>query len=293
MSDTADDTWETMHAAIQQGKVWRSELFLRRKDGSEFDAGVTIAPGSQPNDDSLHTVAVVRDISQDKALQDQKSRFIANASHELRTPIQNIITRLYLIKHQPPRMKEHIEVIETVTERMRRLVEDLLDLSRFDRGVIPLEKEPVGLQELIQSVVDVQLAEAQMRGIRLTTEMIHEPLFVLGDSERLGQVVTNLVMNALNYTPDDGIVSVTLAQERQYAIVCVKDTGVGIAPARIEQIFEPFVRLSENRQGSGLGLSIAKEIVEMHGGTIDVTSTLGQGSCFTLTFMLAPAVARR
>jgi signal transduction histidine kinase len=188
---------------------------------------------------------------------------------------------------------EHIEVIDKVTERMRKLVEDLLDLSRFDRGVIPLKNQPVHLQDLIQDVVEVQRVEAQMRGIQLIAEMVANPLHVLGDTERLGQVITNLLMNALNYTPEDGAVTVSLTQADSHAIICVTDTGVGIAPTRIDQIFEPFVRISENRQGSGLGLSIAKEIVARHGGTIDVTSTPGQGSCFTLTFMLAPAAAER
>lgn len=293
LSHTEDVTWETMRAAVEQGKVWRADLHLSRKDGSEFDAGVTIAPGNQPEDQPLRTVAVVRDISLEKALQDQKSRFIANASHELRTPIQNVITQLYLIKHQPARVMEHVEVIDNVTDRMRKLVEDLLDLSRFERGVIPLEKRPVHLQGLIQGVVEVQRAEAQMRQIELIAHMTSDPLHVLGDSERLGQVITNLVMNALNYTEEGGQVTISLSQAEESAVISVADNGIGIAPSRINQIFEPFVRINENRQGSGLGLSIAKEIVEMHGGTIDVTSVPGEGSCFALTFMLAPVAAER
>ena len=292
-SDTEEETWKAMQSTVQQGKVWRADLRLRRKDGSAFDAGVTIAPGSQPGAQSLRTVAVVRDISREKALQDQKARFIANASHELRTPIQNIITRLYLIKHRPTQADEHIEVIKTVTERMRKLVEDLLDLSRFDHGVIPIQKHPVYLQGLIQTVVEVQRAEAQTNGIHLVAQMTADPLYMLGDSERLGQVITNLVMNALNYTPEDGTVTISLNQKEEHAIICVTDTGVGIDAARIDQIFEPFVRINENRKGSGLGLSIAKEIVEMHDGTIEVTSTPGQGSCFELTFVLASVAAER
>lgn len=283
-----EDKWQSMVEAVEKGDIWRGELSIRCKDGSELDAGLTVGRGSQPQDSPLRTVVMVRDIRREKALQNQKSRFIANASHELRTPIQNIITRLYLIKKQPARINDHIDVIEDVTRRMRNLVEDLLDLTRFERGHIPLEQRPVNLGTLIASMVDVQQADAHLKNISLTTVIPESSLYVLGDPERLGQVLTNLVVNALNYTPAGGRVTVKLQQRQNTAIIRVEDTGIGIEAAHLEQIFEPFVRVNEDRQGSGLGLSIAREIIEMHNGMIDVNSKPGQGSCFTIALQLAP-----
>src|SRR5690606_12733859 len=127
------DRWQDMRDVFERGETWRDEIRLRRKDGSEFDAGITVSLSSQPGARPVRTVTVVRDISREKQLEAQKARFIATASHELRTPITNILTRLYLMKHQPEKLSEHMQVLDDVSRRMQRLVEDLLDMSRFAR----------------------------------------------------------------------------------------------------------------------------------------------------------------
>lgn len=290
--DSTSDRWRQAQAKLLHDDVWRDDnIRLKRKDGTEFDAGITISLSSHPGDQHLRTVTVVRDISQAKRLEAQKANFIAIASHELRTPLSNIMTRLYLMKREPEKMDEHMQVLQEVARRMQWLVEDLLDVSRFERGVIQLQRRRLELQQLLSDVVRVQYAEAHTKAIDLSLHLTPVPLYVEADAERLAQVITNLVTNALTYTPMDGQVRVELTTQADHAIITIKDTGVGIAPEHQEQIFEPFVRVSDKVKGTGLGLSIAKEIVELHGGSIGVTSEPGKGSCFTIMLKLMPVLA--
>lgn len=285
------DHWPVFQPVLLRGETWRDEIRLTRHDGTEFDAGISISLSSQPGDHPTRTVTVVRDISREKQLEMQKANFIATASHELRTPITNILTRLYLMKHQPEKLHEHMQVLNEVTRRMQRLVEDLLDMSRFERGVIRLERQRVELQQMLSDVVRVQYAEAQAKNIALKIDLTAAPQYVEADAERLTQVITNLVTNALVYTPAGGEVRVGLTTANDNAIISVEDTGIGIAPENLIHIFEPFVRVDEKVKGTGLGLSIAKEIVEMHGGSIAVSSEPGQGSRFDVTLKLLPVLA--
>lgn len=285
------DHWLTAQEGLLRGEVWRGEIRLLRKDGTEFDAGITISASSHPGDHHLRAVTVVRDISQAKRLEMQKANFIAIASHELRNPVSNIMTRVYLMKRESDKLEEHMQVLHEVAKRMQWLVEDLLDLSRFERGVIQLQRQRVELQQLLSDVVRVQYAEAQTRSIDLSIHLTPVPQYIEGDAERLAQVITNLITNGLTYTPVGGEVRVGLTTSGDNAIITVQDTGIGIAPEQQEQIFEPFVRINDKVKGTGLGLSIAREIIELHGGTISLTSELGKGSCFTVTLKLMPVPA--
>ncbi|HEX2620623.1 MAG TPA: HAMP domain-containing sensor histidine kinase, partial [Phototrophicaceae bacterium] len=223
---------------------------------------------------------VLRDVSQETRLEQQKKRFIAVASHELRTPLTNLKTRLYLIRRQPERLTEHLDIIETVTDRMRKLVEDLFDVSRFEHGIIPLKAQMTPLQPLIQDVFLVQLPEAERKEVRLEYLCPDELIYAMVDPARFAQVLTNLMINAINYTPSGGRVTVEAALADDEIVISVCDTGMGIPEEWFEQIFQPFFRGQEHSTGAGLGLSITREIVELHGGRIEVNSTLGQGTCF-------------
>ncbi len=272
---------------IAPGLLWRGEVKLRRKSGASFNAALVMTQGIGPESEFGGTITIVRDITEEKALAAQKARFIANASHELRTPLTSIKTRLYLLRRQPEQADEHARVLEHVTDRMISLVEDLLDVSRFERGVIALQRQHVVLQTLVEDVVQWQRPEAQRKRISLTADLAPQPLYVFADSTRLMQVIMNLTVNALNYTPPGGRVAVQMFTEVQddcpYAVVCVRDTGIGIAPEHLRRVFEPFFRASEGSdRGTGLGLSIAKEIVDLHGGLLTVESELGRGSVFSV-----------
>lgn len=268
---------------ISINNLWRGDLRLKRKDGSRFFAGLTVARvGNETS--VVRAVSVMRDISKIRALQQQQSNLVAFASHELRTPITNLKTRLYLLRRKPEQLEAHLEVLEQVTERMRRLVEDLLNISRLERGVIPLQPTMLDIDHEVRSVVDIQRPEAERKGLTLVYEAPAQRTFVEADSERLAQVITNLVTNAINYTPPQGSVHVRVLcpPDEEMVTVEVADTGVGIAPEHLPYIFQPFYRVVSHVEGTGLGLSIARQIIAMHGGDLTVSSKPGEGSVFTL-----------
>lgn len=275
--------------ALRNTGYWRQDLRLMRKDGTDFDAVTITSRVDNVNREIVGLVTVIRDVSREKALEQQKERFVAYASHELRTPITNLKTRLYLMQRQPERLDEHVQVLEYVTDRMKRLVEDLLDISRFERGVIKLDYDEIVLQELIFTIVDVQLPEAERKQINLSCDMPKREVRIRADSERLAQVITNLLSNAINYTPNDGSIVIRLRVENNRAVVDVEDTGVGISEDHLPHIFQPFYRVVSQVEGSGLGLSITQEIIELHGGEIKVTSQPGFGSIFRFWLPLPSA----
>jgi PAS domain S-box-containing protein len=266
------------------GPTWRGETRLRRKDGTEFHAALTVTLMTQAKGEIIGVVTIIRDITAEKQLQEQKTRFIANASHELRTPLTNIKTRIWLMRKQPERMNERGLALERAADRMTELIEDLLDVTRFERGMIRLNREDVILQKLIVDVVDAQQPEAARKRISVTTDLPSDVVQASIDQKRILQVITNLVTNAINYTPEDGQVAVRLLMDAdRCAVIRVQDTGIGIAPDNLSHVFEPFFRVNENAgRGTGLGLSISKEIIALHGGTLEVESKLGAGSTFTI-----------
>lgn len=278
-------------AALQANNLWQTEFKLRRKDGTVIDAHVTLSGVRDSENHLIGTVALIRDVSQEKALQAQRDRFIANASHELRTPLTNVKLRLYLMRRQPDLMDEHLAVLEHVTNQMHELVEDLLDVARFERGIYQLELVPVELQMLIEDVVSVQKPHAERKTITLEQRAPVQLLTIRADYSRMVQVLTNLVVNAINYTPEGGHVTVEADPDPEapdtMAVVRVLDTGVGMAAEQLVHIFEPFFRINVGPiRGTGLGLSIARELVQLHGGHIDVESRVGVGTVFTIRLPL-------
>ncbi|MFZ4826769.1 MAG: ATP-binding protein [Phototrophicaceae bacterium] len=267
--------------------VWRGELRLRRSDQSVFDAGLTLALTGH-NEAPLQTVGVLRDISSQKAMDEQRSRFIANASHELRTPLTNLTTRLYLMQRRPEDFGRHLAILFQVEKRLRTLVENLLDVSRFETGMFTLQLETINLAEVVAEVVLLQTQEAEKHFITLESIGLDQTVLTTLDAARISQVFTNLIVNAIHYTPTQGKITVHLlvvpakSQQLAFAQVSIKDTGIGISPENLPHIFQPFYRVDSIVQGSGLGLSIAQEIVHAHGGEIIVDSIIGRGSTFTV-----------
>lgn len=278
---------------IMRFGLWQGEVRLRRKDANIFDASLVITRVAHGDDELAGAVVVLRDISAEKQLEAQKARFIATASHELRTPITNIKTRLYLLQKRPDTLDKHLPILNAVTERMRKLVDDLLDVSRFEHGVITLRRALVRLEDLVREIVDTQIPEAEKRLLKISYQPPSEPVLIMADAERIAQVVTNLLSNAINYTPEGGKIWIDLRHIGQkgenhehFVALDVRDTGIGIPKNLLSEIFKPFFRVSDYNTGTGLGLSIAKEIVELHGGTITVVSEEAVGTCFTVELPL-------
>lgn len=229
--------------------------------------------------------------SLDQAFSRQR-RFVADASHELRTPVAVIRSKTDVARLWAKTPQDYVTVLEgvnTEAERLGHLISDLLALARGDEGRTQFEREPVRLDLMAGAVTASMELLAAECGITLEVKA-PGPVTILGDEARLIQVVMNLVENAVRYTNRGGHVTVTVEVWQGQARLSVRDTGIGIAPEHLPHIFERFYRTDPARRrtgGSGLGLSIVEWVVRAHGGTVSVESQLGQGSCFTVIFPLA------
>jgi len=271
--------------SLRRKGSWQGNLELKRKDGSVYSAAISTTD-VKTAEQRLGVLVVVRDISQEKALEEQKKRFIADAAHELRTPIANLKVRLFLISRQPNRLREHLDIAMKAADWMQTLIDNLFDMARFERGVIELKREPLILQEFLRDVVRFQEPEAERRGLEFIYEFPDEAIHLQIDPFRVAQVVTNLVVNALNHTQQGSITVKTWIDDKDI-LIRVRDTGSGIGPEHLPHLFEPFYRArNDDNRGTGLGLSISQEIVGLHGGTITIDSTVGEGSAFTICLPL-------
>ncbi len=284
---------ERINRSVRLRDYAQEEVTLRRKDGSTFPALLTRLVVRDEDTQALGTLTLIRDISEEKALQEQRERFIANASHELRTPIANMKTRLYLMTRKPESIPENLEIIVKVTNWMQRLVDDMFDLSRFQRGLLELEREPVDIRGLLRDTMVFQQPEAERKDILLTLNAPTEPIIASVDPYRIMQVFSNLLSNAIHYTPVEGRVSVEVRVNRTIefpeVVITIADSGSGIAEEHLEHLFKPFYRGTTESRGAGLGLAIAREIVTLHGGRITVESAVGVGSRFTVHLPLEDA----
>lgn len=248
-----------------------------------------IAPVVARQDEFLGVVTILRDITKEVEADRAKSEFISTVSHELRTPMTAIKGYTDLLSGGAvgplnDNQKHFLGVIKNNTDRLIALINDLLDISRIETGRIRFEPAPVKVGEIIADVVEAMAARAQSRGLVLTYEVGAGLPEVMGDRGRLYQVLTNLVGNAINYTPE-GSITVEATTAGTAVQVSVNDTGVGIAPEDISHIFDRFYRADDpvvqEASGTGLGLPIVKMFVEMHGGRVWVDSRRGEGSTFT------------
>jgi two-component system, NtrC family, sensor histidine kinase KinB len=254
----------------------------------------SVTPVHLHSGDVSNAVLSFQDITHLMELDRLKSEFIMTASHELRTPLTSIAMSIDLLAEQAlPRLKEsERELLMAAQEemiRLRALINDLLDLSKIESGRIEMEIEPVRLLFLVDQAVSLLAQQAKQKGIELKGEVGTESATVLADPNKIVWVLTNLVANALRYTPAGGHVTVQAHSNGNMTYISVIDDGEGIPLEYQSQIFDKFVQVAgRSATGSGLGLAISKEIVKAHQGTIWVKSTPGEGSVFT--FVLPNAV---
>jgi two-component system, OmpR family, sensor kinase len=216
-----------------------------------------------------------------------QQRLLADVSHELRTPLTAIRGNVDLMRRMGDADPESLEIIQEEIERMTRLVGDLLLLARADAGGLPLETKKVELDNLLFEVYrQVRLLEKSV-AVKVTEV---DQVCIMGDVDRLKQLLLNLISNAIKYTPDGGTVNVSLSKNNGWAYLSVADTGLGIPAEDLPYIFDRFYRVDKARArgqsgqgGAGLGLAIAKWIAQAHGGDIDVVSKVGEGTTFTIT----------
>ncbi len=232
-----------------------------------------------------------------KEIDKMKSDFISIVSHELRTPLTSIKAFAELIMIKPRMTSEKrdklLRIINNETDRLARLISDILDLTKIEAGKLSWHITRVSLNDIVQTSVAGIQSLADNKSIEIKVAMPPTLSLLFGDRDRLIQVITNILSNSIKFTPQGGGIKISAIQEsspKSQIVVTISDTGIGIPPTDLELIFEKFRRsgdvLTYNNQGTGLGLAISRQIVEYHGGVIWAESALGQGSIFTFTLPL-------
>ena len=240
--------------------------------------------------DGKGLMAVLHDVTEQRKLDDSRREFVANVSHELRTPLTNVRgyaeTLMSADDIDRDIQMRFLGVISSEADRMTRIVKDLLTLTRLDYNRMEMHMQPMDLRELGQKAADAMEGQASGQGLTLTCTLPEEMPQVLGDAERIQQVIINIITNAIKYNKPQGSIAITGGVEGDQVFLRVEDTGIGVPKADLQRLFERFYRVDKARSresgGTGLGLAIAKQIVESHGGRIGFDSEYGKGSVVTL-----------
>ena len=237
-------------------------------------------------------VGVLQDITEQKKLDDMRKEFVANVSHELRTPLTTVKsyteTLLDGAMEEEELAKEFLTIINSEADRMAFLVRDLLQLTRFDNKQVRLDMTEIEMNDFLSMTVRQNKIHAEAKHQELSFEPYPHMVVVHGDRDRVGQVVNNIVTNAIKYSLEQATIRIFITEDDQYFKLNVKDTGMGISREDLPRIFERFYRVDKARSramgGTGLGLAIAKEIMETHGGKLTAESEYGKGTTMTMWF---------
>lgn len=279
----------------QQQHIKRELTFQADDDTRTFDCILSCVK----DDKGLLSgvVAVLHDISREKEISKTKSDFVSHVSHELKTPLASINAYAEMLvdgeAQDTDTIHQFCSIIQTQAQRLNRLIEDILNISRIESGLTKINKQPLSVAILIADAVKMIKSYAQEKNITVTadTSIIHDQVYA--DRDMITQVIVNLLSNAVKYTPENGSVSVQteVNDAEQVVNVAVSDTGVGIPEKDIDHVFDKFYRVDANKKyakGTGLGLNLVKQIIEkVHGGRIFVTSKINEGSTFGFELPLA------
>jgi PAS domain S-box-containing protein len=301
---------------IRRGeRIDHYETVRMRKDGTRLDVSVTISPVRDAAGQIVGASKVARDITQEKALRDElqrrveelaeagrrKDQFLAMLAHELRNPLGAISNAVHVLQQSQgseTTRQRATQVLRRQVQHQARIVNDLLDVSRITRGLIELRPEALDLGRLVRETAEDYRVAFEQERIALQLELPESPLWVKADPTRLAQVVSNLLSNALKFTPAGGRVTVRAqpGDDASQGLLTVTDTGIGIEPELLPHIFDSLSQgdrtLARSRGGLGLGLAIVKGLVELHGGTVRAESEgQGQGTTVQVELPLLPAVA--
>jgi two-component system phosphate regulon sensor histidine kinase PhoR len=274
--------------------AYEGELSLPVRDSFQRGSNrfLAVRGNPLPGTPSTGAVLVFHDVTELRRLERMRQDFVANASHELKTPLASIKayteTLMDWALHDETVNARFLKRIDEQAERLNQLILDLLSLARIESGQEMFEHGPLCLVPILESCVESHRDRAQSKNLSLIFESggLDEDTMVLADEEAIRQIVDNLIDNALKYTPEGGSVSVTCHSDQNSASIEVADTGLGIPRDDLPRIFERFYRVDKARSrelgGTGLGLSIVKHLMQSIGGQIDVTSRAGSGSRFTV-----------
>ncbi len=326
--NTPPETYIALWDALSQGQAWKGELFNKRKDGSEYIEVAHIAPIRQPDGTISHYLAVKQDITETKHLEGElerhrdhleelvdqrteqlleaqeraevanqtKSTFLANMSHEIRTPINAIVGFTHMMKRAAPRPEQldQLEKIDSATEHLLTIINDILDISKVEAGKLILEQTDFHLDTIFDYVQSMLHGQAKAKGLTFVVEKNAVPDWLCGDPTRLRQALLNYTSNAIKFT-EQGTISLRsekLEEQDDKILVRfeVQDTGIGIEPDKLSNMFKVFEQadssITRKYGGTGLGLAITRNLARLMGGEVGVESKPGQGSTFWFTALL-------
>lgn len=307
-ADVFADLWHT----IQNKQIWRGEIKNLRKDGTSYYVMSYIIPILDQQDNLVEYLSIRQDITLIVELRETlqralasaefeksvaqkankaKSEFLSSMSHELRTPLNAIIgfSQLLNISNLTDDQREQVEIIQSSGKHLLQLINDVLEFAKLESGKLKISLEPVMAKKVVREAITLTESEAKAHNVTLVYNTLDTDEVVIADRLRLKQVILNLISNAIKYNKPNGEVrlscQITHKSNQSYWELSVKDTGVGIAKSYLDKVFEPFNRLGHENssiEGTGIGLSIALDLVEQMQGYLTVTSEEGQGSDFRL-----------
>jgi two-component system phosphate regulon sensor histidine kinase PhoR len=276
---------EAFRAALEEEKPAEINFEVLTGERRTFD--VHIAPVEIEG--ARNAVGIFYDTTQIERLEKIRQEFLSNVSHELRTPLTSILAFVETLEDGAIEDRENnrrfLGVIRKNAERMHRLIDDILELSSIEAGKITVEPKPTNLSKMIEEVFTNLAGKARERKIKLKNEVSGD-VSVFADANRLEQMLTNLVDNAVKFNRESGCVRISHERGETHDLISVEDMGEGISGEHLGRIFERFYRTDKARSreigGTGLGLAIVKHLARLHGGEVSVASTVGKGSVFTI-----------
>ena len=287
-------------STIFSGSDWNGEYLTRRKNKGKYWEHASISSIRDSNGKITHLVAIAEDISEKELLlakekseeaSKAKSQFLVNMSHEIRTPLNGVIgmTQLLSLSNLSQEQKDYLELIKYSSDILLYLINDILDYSMMESGILKIKLKSFNLKELVEKTSQILRFEAQKKNLLLEVNYKNDFLYnVKGDPHRINQIFTHLLLNAIKFT-EKGIVTVQLKEDNRInnkvlVNLSVSDTGIGIPADKVNHLFESFTQLdsspSKIYKGAGLGLSIVKSLLDMIGGKVEVITKVGQGSTF-------------
>ncbi|MCW5769332.1 MAG: PAS domain-containing protein [Phycisphaeraceae bacterium] len=279
---------DAIRAAVTGGARRRTSFEVRKSEGRTI---LRVSVRSIRREDGAAALVMIEDVTQQRAAEDARHSFVAQAAHELRTPLTNI--RLYVeqaidaSEEDREVRSEALNVINNESQRLERLVQDMLSVAEIESGSMSIQTGDVRLSQLLDDVSRDYVAQAKDKHIALRFELPPKLPVIKGDRDKLSLAIHNIVANALKYTPEGGAVAVKVAWEQDEVRIAVEDTGIGIKQEEQGLIFDKFYRAKDSRianiTGTGLGLTLARDVVRLHGGDIGLKSEDNKGSTFTIT----------
>ncbi|CAN5559299.1 hypothetical protein BH10ACI1_BH10ACI1_27130 [soil metagenome] len=299
--DHQDEEPQILQCIHRGQKVEHYETIRQRKDGTLIDISLTVSPIKDSDGKIIGVSKIARDISYQKLVEKRlleadrrKDEFLATLAHELRNPLAPIRSGLEIIRRgadDKTKFYEALDIIERQTNQIVHLVDDLLDISRITTGKIKLRIERIDLKTAIEIALETSRNLIDESQNELTITLPYKPIYIEADLTRVAQIFLNILNNAAKYSDPGGKISLVVCNEDSQAVIRIKDTGHGIAPEMLPKIFEIFGQIQtpdeQARGGLGIGLSVVKKMVEMHGGSVEVFSEgLGKGSEFIVRLPL-------